>query len=243
MAVMNKSSGIAGLFSNPPQSKEDFVYETLREAILSGQLKPGEELVHTDIARQLGISHIPIRAAIQRLAAEELVDLETHRSPKVSELSPEGINEALLVRMYLETLAARESFPRISHDDLKNLWRLVEEMDEALAEQKFHQFGALNKVFHLTLYEPCPVALLKRMIVDLWNNTDRHRSRAIFSLDPDLAKKSQQDHVEILKLIEANAFEQAVTLLEAHKTRARKTFLASTTKKQSGVAVESEGNV
>jgi DNA-binding GntR family transcriptional regulator len=228
---MTKSSGIASLSSKPPQSKEDFVYETLREAILSGQLKPGDELVHTDIARQLGVSHIPIRAAIQRLAAEELVDLETHRSPKVSELSPEGINEALLVRMYLETLAAREAFPLIGAEDLKILWSIVEEMNVALAEQKFHQFGALNKIFHLTLYEPCPLSLLKRMIVDLWNNTDRHRSRAIFSLDPDLAKKSQQDHIEILRLIETKDFVQAVSLLESHKNRARSTFLASTTRK------------
>lgn len=228
---MTKNSGIAGLSNKPPQSKEDFVYDTLREAILSGQLKPGDELVHTDIARQLGVSHIPIRGAIQRLAAEELVDLETHRSPKVSELSPEGINESLLVRMYLETLAAKEAFPLISADDLKTLRQIVEEMSVALAEQKFHQFGALNKVFHLTLYEPCPLSLLKRMIVDLWNNTDRHRSRAIFSLDPDLAKKSQQDHIEILRLIEAKEFAEAVSLLETHKSRARSTFMASTNRK------------
>jgi DNA-binding GntR family transcriptional regulator len=237
---MFKNSEIANPAIKPPQSKEDFVYETLREAILSGQLKPGDELVHTDVARQLGVSHIPIRAAIQRLAAEELVDLETHRSPKVSELSPEGINEALLVRMYLETLAAREAFPLISTADLTHLWNIVEQMDIALTEQKFHQFGALNKVFHLTLYEPCPLSLLKRMIVDLWNNTDRHRSRAIFSLDPDLATKSQQDHVELLRLIEAKKFDLAVTLLETHKNRARSTFLASTSKKLNESAADPE---
>lgn len=219
-----KKTDIA-LSNRVPTSKEDFVYETLKEAILSGQLKPGDGLVHTDIARQLGVSHIPIRAAIQRLAAEELVDLESHRSPKVSELSPEGINEALFVRMYLETLAAREAFPRLTADNLLLLWQLVDEMNVALTEQKFHQFGVLNKAFHLALYETCPISLLKRMIVDLWNNTDRHRSRAIFSLDPELAKKSQEDHIQMLKLIETGEFASAIELLERHKTRARMTFL------------------
>lgn len=240
MDLTMKKTGVASLSSKPPASKEDFVYETLKEAILSGQLKPGDELVHTEIARQLGVSHIPIRGAIQRLAAEELVDLETHRSPKVSELSTEDINEALLVRMYLEKMAAKEAFPLIQPSDLKVLWQQVEEMNQALADQKYHQFGKLNKLFHLTLYEPCPLSLLKRMIIELWNNTDRHRSRAIFALDPELAKKSQEDHIELLKLIEAGAFDDAVELLERHKTRARSTFLNSA-KHKLEPSVEDEG--
>lgn len=222
-----KKTGLASLNSKPPTSKEDFVYETLKEAIISGQLKPGDELVQTEIARQLGVSHIPIRASIQRLAAEDLVDLETHRSPRVSELSTEGLNEALLIRMHLETLAAKEAFPRIDESDLQTLWQLVKDMDAALAEERFHDYGALNKAFHLALYEPGSYALLKRMIIDLWNNTDRHRSRAIFALDPELAKKSQEDHINLLKLIEAGDFDAAVLLLERHKAQARSAFLAT----------------
>lgn len=240
---MSDKTTLVGLLAKGPTSKEDFVYETLKEAILSGRLKPGDSLVQTEIAKQLGVSHIPIRAAIQRLAVEELVEVELHHSPKVSKLTTEDLYEALLVRMHLEALAAREAFPHVDAKRLEQLWRMVEDMEAALEAEQFHEYGTLNKAFHLALYDACPYPLLKRMITDLWNNTGRHRSRAIFAIAPHLARQSQADHVALLKLIETREFDQASALLEAHKERARQAFLNASTEATDEQAVANQDEI
>lgn len=215
------------LWGTPPASKEDFVYETLREAILSGLLKPGDSLVQTEIAQKLGVSSIPVRTAVRRLIAEGLVTQEPYQSPRVSVLSNEGLEEILIIRMHLEVLAAKEAVPRIGPDHLMELRRLVDEMGEALEKRELYHYGYLNKVFHLKTYEACPYPLLQQMIKDLWDNTDRYGSRTMFSSLPGLAEQSHQEHLRLLELIEAGQCDDAVKLLEEHKTRARELFLQS----------------
>ena len=209
----------------PPSSKEEFVYEALKEAILSGQLAPGDSLVQTEIAQKLGVSPIPLRAALNRLIAEGLVIQEPYRSPQVSQLSPEGFEEIFLIRMHLEVLATREAIPHVQAAQLEELSDLVRQMGEALSKGDFPRYGSLNKTFHLTLYEACPYPLLRQMIKDLWNNSDRYRSRAMFVLVPHMAEQSHPDHVRLLELIEAGDCDAAVQLMEEHKRRARKTFI------------------
>lgn len=218
------------LLRNPdftPLSKEDFVYETLREAIISGELTPGSRLVQTEIAERLDVSPIPVRSAIRRLSAEGLVVQKPHRPPRVSELSVKDLDEALTIRMYLEVLATKEAIPLVGSQELMELQDLVEQMTQALKDEAFHRYGVLNKAFHLRLYEACPNSLLKQMIRDLWDNTDRHRSRAMFSVVSGLAETSHQDHLQLLDLIEANNCDAAVKLMEEHKTRARELFIES----------------
>jgi DNA-binding GntR family transcriptional regulator len=209
-----------------PMSKEDFAYLMLREAILSGQLKAGETLVQTQIADSLGVSPIPIRAAVRRLTSEGLITQEPHHPPKVSTLSTDGLEEILLVRMHLETLAIREAIPHITSDSdlLSEVKELMGSMEQALRDEDMPAFGALNKRFHLTLYEACPYPLLKQMIRDLWDNSDRSRSRMVFGLVPGLAAQSQEEHRHLLEMIEDGDAEGAAELMEVHKNRSRKLF-------------------
>ena len=221
-----EESTLDGLLSRtPPLSKEDFVYETLREAILSGLLKPGDSLVQTEIAQRLGVSPIPVRAATRRLVADGLVTQEPYQSPRVSVLSSEGLEEILVIRMHLEILATREAIPHIGSDHLDRLRRLMDQMGEALEMGELHRYGSLNKSFHLTIYEACPYPLLQQMIRDLWDNSDRYRSRSMFNLVPGLAGQSHEEHVRLLELIEAGQCDAAAELVEAHKLRAADVFL------------------
>jgi DNA-binding GntR family transcriptional regulator len=208
-----------------PTSREDFVYETLKEAILTGQFKPGEEISQTSVASQLGVSPIPVRAAIARLAAEGLISQEAHHSPRISALSPDALEEALVIRMHLEVLATRLAIPFVSSGDLAELHALVGEMEQALASADPHRYSAVNKAFHLRLYRCCPNALLQQMIRDLWNKTDLHRSRSMFALVPGLSQHSHRDHLELLRLIEAGDCDGAAELIQLHKTRARERFI------------------
>lgn len=209
----------------PPVSKEEHAYSVLREAILSGRLKPGQELIQTEIARALGMSPIPVRMAIGRLIAEGLVVQEPHRTPSVAPLSPDILEEVLVIRMHLELLALKLAIPEITPEVLQDLEQLYEEMEEALRNDDMPRYGVLNKEFHLQMYESCRYSLLKQMIRDLWDKSDRFRSRSMFALIPHLAEQSHRDHLMLLELIRRRDTEKAVKLLEEHKGRARLSLL------------------
>jgi DNA-binding GntR family transcriptional regulator len=209
----------------PPRSKEEFAYQTLRKAIINGQLEPGTQLVQTDLAEHLGVSTIPIRTAMQRLATEGLVSLEENRPPSVSILSPDELEEVLLIRMHLELLAAELSFPELGAEDLEALWDLVRKMEHVLEQGNPHLYGPINKDFHMRLFEPCQCPKLAQMITDLWDNTDRHRSQSMFVAVPGLAEQSLEEHRQLLGLLENEQFDRAIELLRRHKLSARERFL------------------
>lgn len=209
----------------PPRSREDFVYEALKEAILGGSLPPGQTLSQVHIAEQLGVSASPVRTAVSRLAAEGLMVSEPHRSPRVSGLSKESLEEILIIRMHLEELAAQLAIPRLTKSHLMELHSLMQDMKEALDAHDNHRYGVLNKEFHLRMYKACQYPLLYDMIRDLWDKSDMCRSRSMFSLVPGLAEVSHAEHLQLLELIEANLTDSAVVLLKAHKTGAREMFL------------------
>lgn len=217
-----------------PSSKEDYAYEQLREGILSGVFLAGETLVQTQIAQKLGISAIPVRAAITRLMAEGLVTRVPHRPPQVAKLAIKELNEALIIRIHLETLALREAIPRMTREHLKQVRRVLRELDVALENRDMPRFGVLNKRFHLLIYEPCPHRLLTQMITDLWDKTDWYRSRTMFNMIPHLAEQSQADHHHLVELIKKGATDDAVRLMDEHKTRARRGFLAALQQQEVG---------
>lgn len=219
---------------NKPISKEDYAYTTLREAILSGEIKEGETLVQTKISEELGISSIPVRAAITRLISNGLAEQEPHYPPRVTTLSSEGLVELLIIRMHLETLALREAMPNINQEDITELENLVDLMDQALLDNNMPVFGSLNKKFHLKIYEASSFPLLKQFIKDLWDNSDRSRSRLVFSLVPGLAATSQADHHELMDFIKTGDIEAATQLMITHKERFRNQIPKDLTGESSG---------
>lgn len=220
-----KGTALDSFSGAPPTSRENFVYEALKEAILSGQLKPNDTIGQTTIAEKLGVSPIPVRAAISRLIAEGLMCQELHHSPRVSSFSHDNLEEVLMVRMHLEVLATKLAVPAIQPEHLSELRSLLGQMGEVLKTQELYHFGSLNKAFHLKLYESCRYPLLRKMIKDLWDKADMHRSRSMFSLIPGLAEESYAEHTELLQLVEAKQADLAAALLERHKVRALTLFL------------------
>lgn len=209
----------------PPSSKEKFVYDTLKERILSGQLPPGTSLVQTDLAKKLGVSTIPVRTAVRRLAAEGLLSLKPYRPPEVSELSSEGLEEILLIRTHLEILALEQALPNIDKEDIEDLRKITHQMRDTIDNGKIYQYGLLNKCFHLEIYKHSPCSLLNQMIKDLWNNTDRYRSRSVFILVPDLVEQSYEDHLRMIELLEADDINGVMQLSITHKQRATEKVL------------------
>jgi DNA-binding GntR family transcriptional regulator len=206
-------------------SREDQVYEAIKEGILRGDLKPNEVVSQSEIARQLGVSIIPVRSAMSRLLAEGLLRQNPYHSPQVSSLTQAELDEVLLIGMHLEMLATRESIPSIGPEEMEKLYVLLNEMEQALEDGRLLEFGQLNRTFHMAIYQSCPYPRLRQMIQDLWDKADINRYRAIFDLVPEMARHAQDDHARLLQLIETRKVDEAVKLVEAHKLYSRRSFL------------------
>ena len=99
----------------------DVVFNTLRQAILTGELKPGERLMEIHLANQLGVSRTPIREAIHMLELEGLVTMMPRRGAVVSQITEKGIKDVLEIRRALDVLCVELACERISPEDLDKL--------------------------------------------------------------------------------------------------------------------------
>ena len=212
---------ILSLNNNTPPSREDYAYEAIKEAILSGELLPNQKISLSALARNLGVSIIPVNNAVRRLTSEGLITQDPHHSPFVNEFSSETLNEVLTIRYHLEKLALREALPNIGPKEVKELREIVDKLDLAIQENDMHQYGILNRALHMKIYSYGPFPMLCDMINDLWNKAELNRCRSVFALVPHMAEHSQSEHIEMLNLIENKDVEAVIEVLSRHKNYSR----------------------
>ena len=211
--------------NKPPQLKEDFAYDMIREAILSGELRPNQQISLSALSKQLGISIIPVNQAIRRLISEGLVKQDPHHSPCVEEFSADALQEILAVRYHLEELAMREAIPNIGANEIGELLKMKQEMDDEIEESDMHAYGIANRAFHMKIYSYCYNQLLYDLIDDLWNKAELNRSRSVFSLVQNMAVHSQFDHQKLLDLISEKKIDEAIVALHYHRIYSRDKLL------------------
>jgi DNA-binding GntR family transcriptional regulator len=90
-------------------------------------------------------------------------------------------------------------------------------MELFINEQDMAGYGKANREFHMKLYAYSPNKLLLELIDDLWNKAELNRSRSVFLIVPNMADHSQQDHAELLDLIEEGKTEETLSLLKEHR--------------------------
>ncbi|GLY99147.1 GntR family transcriptional regulator [Actinoplanes sp. NBRC 103695] len=144
----------------------------LRDAILGGALGPGDRVRQEDVAQQLGASRLPVREALQMLAAEGLIENEPNKGARVPRLSMHEVDVMYRMREQLEPLAVTESLPQLDESDL---YRLVELQDEIEQGADVHGFLELDREFHLLTYAGCRTEQLSTTIHRLWNSTQHYR--------------------------------------------------------------------
>ena len=215
------------LIKNTPPSREDYAYEAIKEAILSGELLPNQKISLSGLARKLGVSIIPVNNAVRRLTTEGLITQDPHHSPYVKEFSSKDLTEVLAIRYHLEKLALREAIPNIGAEEIKGLRELAGELDLAIQENDMHKYGILNRSLHMQIYSYGPYPMLCDMIDDLWNKAELNRCRTVFALIPNMANHSQSEHLEMLDLIEKKDIEASLEVLARHKNYSREKLLES----------------
>src|SRR5574341_1579615 len=114
------------------RTMQEMVYDAIRDAVLSGRYPPGKRLVADEIARELGVSRMPVREALQRLQVAGLIAITRHKAAVVSELSEPDIVEIYHIRAVLDGLATRLAAPNLTPADHQTLLSLLEEMEAAV---------------------------------------------------------------------------------------------------------------
>ena len=130
----------------------EVVYETLREAIKTGGLTPGERLMEIQLAEELGVSRTPVREAIRKLELERFVVMIPRRGTYVANLSLKDINEVFEIRAALDGLAAGLAAERITEEELEQLERLLVEISEHIDHHDNEKIVATDEAFHDILY-------------------------------------------------------------------------------------------
>ncbi|MGH2627988.1 MAG: GntR family transcriptional regulator, partial [Anaerolineales bacterium] len=168
--------------SRPPHPSEPKVVHRLRHLILSRQLRPGERLVQSDLAEQLGVSRTPIREALHRLASDGLVTIAPHKGATVAKFLLSDLEEIYSVRIALEGYAAYLAAQHITDEDLAKLDRLLEEMEQAFQASDRARLLEVNRKFDTGIYAASRQPRLCELIVKHIELADLYR-RLYFSLD------------------------------------------------------------
>lgn len=144
------------------------VYQRLREALLTGQLPPGQPISIRYLAQILAVSTTPVREALRRLEADRAVVSGANRTLTVPVLSLADLREMRNIRLALEGLATEEAAVLVSEAEFDELERLCACMDAAVASDDFDGYLQSNWRFHRVIYGASRSELLMAMIEGLW---------------------------------------------------------------------------
>jgi DNA-binding GntR family transcriptional regulator len=198
------------------RTKQEFVYHTLREAIMKCELPPGERLVIDDLARRLEVSAIPVREALQVLQSEGLVVNVPHVGATVAPISRESIHEVFTVMEGLEIVATRGAALRARPEDLDGLADLVSAMDDALAAGQHEQWADLNTRFHLGISTLTAMPMLQEMMERVLDRWDRIRRFYFSGVLVHRAEQAQQEHHDLLAAMRERDCARLESMIRSH---------------------------
>jgi DNA-binding GntR family transcriptional regulator len=191
----------------------DRVKEYIVEAVLNGELKPGDRIVESSMARELGVSQAPVREAIRDLVLLGFLESEPYKGTSVRSFTYEELWETYTVRAALESLAARLATAHLTDDDADRLQRILDEMMEAARQQDRDRLVQLDNRFHETILKISRNKTLHQLWKSLQFGTWSIVTYRKLSYDPAyLAAR----HVELLEALKAGDPEKAAYTMQHH---------------------------
>jgi DNA-binding GntR family transcriptional regulator len=174
----------------------EVVYRRLKTDIITGALPPDSRLVELAIAADFGVSRTPVREALKRLAAENLVFADPSRGMVVHRPDAAEIEDVFVVREVLDGLAAQLAALRIAPSELSKLELIIESMSSAIADDRREQIIAANQRFHDVIYGAAGNPVLARVASELRDYVRRYSTLPFAS--PDRVEHVLSEHQAIL---------------------------------------------
>ena len=171
----------------------DVVFNTLRDAILRGELKPGERLMEMHLASKLGVSRTPIREAIRMLEQEGLAVTVPRKGAQVAKMTEKDLQDVLEVRDALDELAVSSACEHITEEQLQELRETVKEFERAIRSADVRRMVKADEDFHNVIYRAADNPKLETIVKNLREQMYRYRYEYI------------KDHTDYTQLVREHA--------------------------------------
>lgn len=192
-------------------TKNDYIYDKLKDDIVEGILAPGTRIVISEAAKRFDVSAMPIREALNRLQQDGLVEVSPHVGARVAPFDLAKFKEIMMIRVNLEAMATKLAAEYIDDATIAKLEELHEEMAKCVKMGDGLTYSKLNKEFHLTIYGASPYKILLELIKSLWERSEY--SRTVFFMVASRLPQSLAEHDEWLKALKRRDGEQAARIL------------------------------
>ena len=205
------------------QPLREVVCESLREAIRSGILKPGERIMEIQLAEELGVSRTPVREAIRKLELEGYVVMMPRRGTYVASMSIRDINEIFEIRTALESLSNGLAADHITDDELEHLQRLLVIIGGYIKEGNIEKIVETDIEFHDLMYHAARNERLVGIISNLRDQLTRFRTLSMSY--PGRLEETLEEHRMIVEAIASGDRKAASRAAERHMENSEKTLL------------------
>lgn len=177
----------------------EVIFTTIREAIIMGELKPGERLMEVQLAEKMGVSRTPVREAIRKLELEGLVNMVPRKGAHVARLSAKDIMDVLEIRASLDGLATALATQRIGDDELRELKHIQSQFENYVEKDNLQGIVKKDVEFHDVIYRASQNDKLIQIVSNLREQV--YRFRVIYLKDFSSTKEVIKEHMEIYKAI------------------------------------------
>lgn len=200
------------------------VMEAIREAIFEGRIAPGEPLVESHLAGQLGVSRTPVREVLRALEREGLIIALPGRRLVVAKPAEPEIRHIYDIRIALEGLAVRTAAGRVTAADAADLRAMVADMRGALAASAVGRLEVAGRRFHEALVRLSGNEILESMLKSVAARTHYLR-RLGLAADPSVARRTMEEHAELCEAVIAGDGVRAAAVIERHIEFGRQSVL------------------
>lgn len=192
----------------------DIVFQTLRNAIITGELQPGERLMETQLGEKLGVSRTPIREAIRKLELEGLVVMVPRKGAQVAQFTEKDIQDVLEVRAALEALAAKLACKRMDDRSFLKLQLAIAEYSYAAKNRDLETMIEKDVEFHDIICS----ATQNDKLIQLFNNLKEqvNRYRITYLKNVEDSDTVEAEHIAILEALKNKEEDVASKLATKH---------------------------
>ena len=193
----------------------DVVFNTLRDAILTGKLVPGERLMENQLAEKLGVSRTPVREALRMLELENLVELVPRKGAQVLDMSEKDITNILEVRSALEGQATSLACKKMTKEDLQQLKNMEVDFEKAVADNDVEHFVDIDEDFHDLIFAATEndklISIFRNLRIQLYRYRMAQAKNNETSMSTIVAH-----HRSIIRAIENHDAEEGASIAQGH---------------------------
>ncbi len=210
----------------------DVVFNTLRQAILKGELKPGERLMELTLAERLGVSRTPIREAMRKLELEGLVVMVPRKGAQVADISEQDLNDVLEVRISLEHLAIEKACERMTEEDMSRLFLASKSFERMISEGDLVQLAEADEAFHDMIYKGSGNKRLNQVLSNI--REQMYRYRVEYLKEEETREQLLWEHQELTRAIRDRDVKKAQEISFHHLENQRQSIIRLIRAKQAG---------